>query len=105
MKMATRNIVRIGMVSLLVLTLAGCATQSRKSNNTLAGAGLGAAAGAVLSQGDPLFTVGGAAAGGLLGNVLTKKDSNYRSSNRHGNYSKRKNKNRDSRRRSGKRRR
>jgi len=35
------------------------------------------AAGAVFSGGDPLYALGGAAAGGLLGNVLTE-DRDYR---------------------------
>lgn len=84
MRNATRNLARIGTIGVIVLTLAGCATQSRKDNNTLLGAGLGAAAGAVLTDGDPLFTIGGAAAGGLLGNVLTKDDRSYRSSSHRG---------------------
>jgi hypothetical protein len=68
------NIARITLIGLACATLVGCATYDRKGNNTLIGAGLGAAAGAVVSQGDPLYTVGGAAAGGLLGNILTSDD-------------------------------
>lgn len=67
---------RIATVSLLVFALAGCATHyDRKASNTMLGAGLGAATGAVFSSGDPLFTLGGAAAGGILGNVLTEDRS------------------------------
>ncbi len=68
------NIVRVALIGLASAALIGCATYDRKGNNTLIGAGLGAAAGAVVSQGDPLYTVGGAAAGGLLGNILTSDD-------------------------------
>ncbi len=75
-----RNCARIATIGLLAFALAGCATHDRKSNNTLLGAGLGAATGAVFSGGDPLYTVGGAAAGGLLGNILTE-DRSYRRSN------------------------
>ncbi len=83
MRITTQNLARLATVSIMIFTLAGCATHSRKHNNTLIGAGLGAATGAVLTQGDPLYTVGGAAAGGLLGNILTDdKRSHSKSSNR-----------------------
>jgi len=64
---------------------------SDKTTNTIIGAGIGAAAGAVLSQGDTLATLGGAAAGGLLGNILTeeprkKHRHSARSSSRHLHY-------------------
>ncbi|TEA79784.1 glycine zipper 2TM domain-containing protein [Allopusillimonas ginsengisoli] len=75
------NVGRVAVIALVAVALAGCAGyQSRKTNNTLIGAGLGGAAGAVLSHGDPLTTVGGAAAGGLLGNILTedKRDRSHR---------------------------
>ncbi len=72
-----RNFVRVATVGLLAFTLVGCAHHDRKTSNTLMGAGLGAAAGAVVTGGDPLYTLGGAAAGGLLGNVLTE-DRQYR---------------------------
>lgn len=49
------------------------AAADRKTTNTILGAGIGAAAGAVLSQGDTLATLGGAAAGGVLGNILTEE--------------------------------
>jgi len=68
------NIARFGLIGLLALSMAGCANaRDRRTDNTLIGAGLGAAAGAVISQGDPLYTIGGAAAGGLLGNILTEE--------------------------------
>lgn len=67
---------RIASISLLGFALAGCATHyDRKTGNTMLGAGLGAATGAVFSGGDPLLTLGGAAAGGILGNVLTEDRS------------------------------
>ncbi|HEX7855193.1 MAG TPA: hypothetical protein VF503_16010 [Sphingobium sp.] len=43
-----------------------------KRKNSLIGAGLGLLGGAILSGGDPWATLGGAAAGGLVGNVTTK---------------------------------
>src|SRR3546814_14940946 len=63
----------------MAFVLAGCASSyDRRANNTMIGAGLGAATGAVISGGDPLYAIGGAAAGGLLGNILTQ-DRSYRS--------------------------
>lgn len=77
-----RTCTRIATIGLLAFTLAGCATHhDRKTNNTLIGAGLGAATGAVFSGGDPLYTIGGAAAGGVLGNILTEDRSDRRSRN------------------------
>lgn len=77
-----RTFTRFTTIGLLAFTLAGCATHyDRKTNNTLMGAGLGAATGAVFSGGDPLYAIGGAAAGGLLGNILTEDRSANRSRN------------------------
>lgn len=78
--MTTRsNLARLALVGLLAFSMAGCASaRDRKTDNTLIGAGLGAAAGAVISQGDPLYTIGGAAAGGLLGNILTEERRYHR---------------------------
>lgn len=86
MKISTRTLARLATTGLLVFALAGCATHSRKHNNTLIGAGLGAAGGAVLTQGDPLYTVGGAVAGGVLGNILTKDEPRYGKSSRNRNH-------------------
>lgn len=79
MKLSTNNFAKLALIGLLTFTMAGCASaRDRKTDNTLIGAGLGAAAGAVISQGDPLYTIGGAAAGGLLGNILTEDHRHYR---------------------------
>ncbi|NYT38118.1 hypothetical protein ERD78_14625 [Allopusillimonas soli] len=76
MKLTTR-IAQFALAGAMAVGLASNALASDKTANTLLGAGLGAAAGAVLSDGDPLLTLGGAAAGGVLGNVLTD-DHDYR---------------------------
>ena len=69
----SRTVARITTIGLVTFALAGCASHyDRKTSNTLLGAGLGGAAGAVASGGNPLYTIGGAAAGGVLGNVLTE---------------------------------
>lgn len=73
--MLKHRISKLALIGLATFALAGCASHyDRKTGNTMMGAGLGAAAGAVVSQGDPLFTLGGAAAGGVLGNILTEDD-------------------------------
>ena len=69
----SRTVGRVATIGLLTFALAGCASHyDRKTSNTLLGAGLGGAAGAVASGGNPLYTIGGAAAGGVLGNILTE---------------------------------
>ncbi|GAB2888540.1 hypothetical protein LSG25_08670 [Paralcaligenes sp. KSB-10] len=68
-----RYLASFAVSGLLVLALSSTALASdRRTTNTLLGVGLGAVAGAMLSDGDPVLTLGGAAAGGLLGNVLTE---------------------------------
>lgn len=92
--MSTHRIAKLAIVGFTALVLAGCATHyDRKSNNTMIGAGLGAATGAVVSGGDPWYALGGAAAGGLLGNILTSDDdrrsrqwNNDRRSRHHTNH-------------------
>ena len=88
-----RNFARIATIGFIALVSTGCATHyDRRANNTLLGAGLGAATGAVFSGGDPFYTLAGAAAGGVLGNVLTEdrrhsRDRNYyRSDYRYDGY-------------------
>lgn len=49
-----------------------------KKKNSLIGVGIGLLGGAILSGGDPWATLGGAAAGGVIGNVTTKKKDNDR---------------------------
>jgi hypothetical protein len=80
MKISSR-MSRLVVIGVAAVAITGCATHyDRKSSNTMLGAGLGAATGAVVSQGDPLFTIGGAAAGGILGNILTDDDRGDRRS-------------------------
>lgn len=77
--MFTQRFARLLGVGAVALAMVGCASHyDRKTNNALMGAGLGAAAGAVVSQGDPVYAIGGAAAGGLLGHILTSDDRRSR---------------------------
>ncbi|MBV8045639.1 MAG: glycine zipper 2TM domain-containing protein [Paludibacterium sp.] len=55
----------------LTATATGCASMTHKQRNTAIGAGAGAIAGSILTDGDPLAVVGGAAVGGLIGYKTT----------------------------------
>ena len=54
-----------------VLGLCGCADMSGQDKNTAVGAGAGAVAGAVLTGGSGIGTVGGAAVGGIIGHEVS----------------------------------
>ena len=56
----------------LLLSLGACSGMSANDQNTAIGAGAGAVAGAVLTGGSGIGTVGGAAVGGLIGNQVGK---------------------------------
>ena len=56
----------------VLLGLAGCAGMSTQDKNTAVGAGAGGVAGAVLTGGSTLGTVGGAAVGGIIGHEVNK---------------------------------
>lgn len=55
---------------LLAVALSGCAGMSPREQNTVIGAGIGAVSGSVLTGGDALGTLGGAAIGGLIGSQI-----------------------------------
>lgn len=50
--------------------LSACSNMSQQDRNTAIGAGVGAAAGSVLSGGSAAGTIGGAAVGGVVGNQV-----------------------------------
>ena len=54
----------------MLLGLTGCAGMSTRDRNTAIGAGVGAVGGALLTNGNPLGTIGGAAVGGVIGNQV-----------------------------------
>jgi osmotically inducible lipoprotein OsmB len=56
----------------MLVSLSGCSGMSQRDKSTAIGAGVGAAAGAVLTGGGVLGTVGGAAVGGIIGNQIGK---------------------------------
>lgn len=56
-----------------LLALTGCSGMSKRDRNTAMGAGIGAVAGSVLTNGSGIGTVGGAAVGGVIGNQVGGK--------------------------------
>ena len=60
----------VALTAAMVLGLAGCAGMSERDRNTAIGAGIGAVGGSILTYGDPLGTVGGAAVGGVICNQV-----------------------------------
>ena len=56
----------------VLLGMGGCSGMSTQDKNTAIGAGVGGVAGAVLTGGSTLGTVGGAAVGGLIGHEVNK---------------------------------
>lgn len=60
-------------IAIVVVGLnSGCANLSTRDRNTITGAGVGAVAGAILTGGSSVGTVGGAAVGGYIGNQVRK---------------------------------
>lgn len=71
-----KNSLRVASIAVLaaaVLGLSGCSGMSKRGQNTAIGAGVGAVGGAILTGGSTMGTLGGAAVGGVIGNVGTKK--------------------------------
>ncbi|MDT3608091.1 osmotically-inducible lipoprotein OsmB [Cronobacter dublinensis] len=54
----------------LVASLSACSNWSKRDRNTAIGAGAGAIGGSVLTNGSTLGTLGGAAAGGIIGHQV-----------------------------------
>lgn len=61
-----------GLVATLLLALAACSNMSERDRDTAIGAGVGGVAGAVLTDGSTLGTVGGAVVGGVIGHEVSK---------------------------------
>ncbi|MES2104782.1 MAG: glycine zipper 2TM domain-containing protein [Pseudomonadota bacterium] len=62
-----------GIAVAAVISLGACAGMSNQDKSAVAGAGIGAVGGAVLTGGSAIGTVGGAAVGGYLGNEVGKR--------------------------------
>ncbi|PKO53486.1 MAG: osmotically-inducible lipoprotein B [Betaproteobacteria bacterium HGW-Betaproteobacteria-20] len=70
----THSFSLITVIAVLLISLSGCSGMSTRDKNTAIGAGVGAAAGAVLTGGGAVGTIGGAAVGGIIGNQIGKDD-------------------------------
>ncbi len=68
----TRSLIIQATVVSSLLALSACSGMSERQRNTAIGAGIGGVAGSVLTNGGTLGTVGGAAAGGVIGNQVGK---------------------------------
>ncbi|GGC76189.1 glycine zipper 2TM domain-containing protein [Undibacterium terreum] len=72
--MNTKKILAVKCAAIAaVLSLSACAGMNNQDKSAVAGAGIGAVGGAVLTGGSPIGTVGGAAVGGFIGNEVGKK--------------------------------
>lgn len=67
-----QTLTKAALIGATLVSFAGCADMTPKQRNTAIGAGAGALGGAVLTNGSALGTIGGAAVGGVVGNVVTK---------------------------------
>ncbi|MDN0076141.1 glycine zipper 2TM domain-containing protein [Crenobacter sp. SG2303] len=65
-----QNLTSCTAITLIMLSLGGCAGMSPQGRNTAIGAGVGAIGGSVLTGGSALGTVGGAAVGGIIGHEV-----------------------------------
>lgn len=72
--MKTNLKLTVGTIALAVLLgLGGCSGMSTQDKDTAMGAGAGGVAGAVLTGGSAIGTVGGAAVGGLIGHEIGER--------------------------------
>jgi len=62
----------LALVMTGLISLGGCSGMSRQEKNTAYGATAGGVAGAVITGGGALGTLGGAAVGGLIGHEVSK---------------------------------
>ena len=70
------------MALAVLIGLGGCSGMSRQDQNTVAGAGIGGVAGALLTHGSAGGTVGGAVVGGVIGHEVNTGDDRSRDRNR-----------------------
>ncbi|HCN42281.1 MAG TPA: osmotically-inducible lipoprotein OsmB [Proteus vulgaris] len=61
------------VASVLLFSLAGCSSMTKRDRNTAIGAGAGAIGGAILTDGSALGTIGGGVLGGVIGHQVGKK--------------------------------
>ena len=64
----------IAAIAGVVVGLSGCSGMPTRDRDTAIGAGIGAVGGAILTDGNALGTVGGAAVGGFIGNQIGRDE-------------------------------
>lgn len=70
-----KTLSKAGLALMLAVSMAGCSSwdsMSRRQKSTVGGAAAGGLAGAVITNGGVLGTVGGAALGGIIGDQVGK---------------------------------
>ncbi|HEJ9652169.1 TPA: osmotically-inducible lipoprotein OsmB [Proteus mirabilis] len=73
MNITFKKIGTMCVASVLLFSLAGCSSMTKRDRNTAIGAGAGAIGGAILTDGSPLGTIGGSVLGGVIGHQVGKK--------------------------------
>lgn len=73
MNITLKKIGTLCVVSVLLFSLAGCSSMTKRDRNTAIGAGAGAIGGAILTDGSALGTIGGGVLGGVIGHQVGKK--------------------------------
>ena len=68
-----QRLVGSSLLAIGAISLAACSNMTQRERDTAIGAGVGGAAGAILSDGSPAGTIGGAAVGGVVGNQIGKE--------------------------------
>jgi osmotically inducible lipoprotein OsmB len=69
-----RTFLKLFAASFLAAAVTACAGWNRQERDTAVGAGVGAAAGNVVTGGSAVGTVGGAAVGGYIGHEYGKRN-------------------------------
>ena len=64
------RLAKVSALAVLALSLTACGNMSTRDRETVGGAAIGGAAGAILTGGSPAGTIGGAAVGGIIGNQI-----------------------------------
>ncbi|MDD9338085.1 MAG: osmotically-inducible lipoprotein OsmB [Providencia heimbachae] len=72
MNTVTKRILSFFVVASVAISVSACTNMSKRDKNTTIGAGVGAVGGAILTDGSPLGTIGGAAVGGIIGRQVGK---------------------------------
>lgn len=73
MNITLKKIGTLCVAFVLLFSLAGCSSMTKRDRNTAIGAGAGAIGGAILTDGSALGTIGGGVLGGVIGHQVGKK--------------------------------